>query len=230
MNNSPEISKSIPPLSTRKETIRELADQVAVDRTTWISRNQFYYDDHYQFMRFLTPPNASILDLGCGVGDLLGALSPKTGVGIDLSEKSIEIARRSFPNYQFHVGDIETTDTLKELDGPFDLIILSDTIGMLEDISDTLASLKELCNPNTRIIVSYYSFLWSPLLKLAERFGLKQRQLPLNWLSSRDIGHLLELSDFEVIKRDWRQLVPKRVFGLGPLTNRLFSWWPGIRK
>tara|TARA_Y100000588_G_scaffold133008_1_gene145846 strand:+ start:15314 stop:16777 length:1464 start_codon:yes stop_codon:yes gene_type:complete len=230
MDKSREISKSTAPLSPRKQTIKALADQVAIDRKSWISRNQFYYDDHYKFMRFLTPPNASVLDLGCGVGDLLGALAPKTGVGIDLSHQSIQIAKKSFPDYQFYVGDVETSETLKKLDGPFDLIILSDTIGMLEDIADTLGSIRTLCGPDTRVIVSYYSLLWSPLLKLAERFGLKQRQLPLNWLSSRDIGHLLELSDFEVIKREWRQLVPKYVFGIGPLINRLFSWWPGIRK
>ena len=230
MNNSSHISARVPPLSSRKQTIKSLADQVAPDRTTWISRNQFYYDDHYRFMRFLTPPSASVLDLGCGVGDLLGALCPKIGVGVDLSNKAIQIAKENFPQYQFYVGDIETPGTLNQLAGPFDLIILSDTIGMLEDISDTLASLQVLCQPNTRIIVSHYSQLWSPALKIAERLGLKQRQIPLNWLSSRDIEQLLQLSDFEVIKRDYRQLIPKTFFGLGPLINRMFAFWPGIRR
>ena len=230
MNNSLQTAPINPLLSPRKRTIKALADQVADHRTTWISRNQFYYDDHYKFMRFLIPPNARILDLGCGVGDLLGALCPETGVGVDLSEKSIQIARSNLPQYSFYVGDIEEASTLKNIEGPFDIIILSDTIGMLEDISDTLASLRELCEPHTRIIVSYYSLLWSPALKLAERFGLKQRQLPLNWLSSRDIGHLLELSDFEVVKRDWRQLMPKHLFGLGRIINNTLSWWPAIRR
>jgi hypothetical protein len=40
---------------------------------------------------------------------------------------------------------------------------------------------------------------------------------------------LLQLSDFEVIKRDWCQLIPKNLIGVGPLINRLFSWWAGIR-
>ena len=223
MNNSLETPPKNAPLSLRKQTIKALADQVADHRTTWIARNQFYYDDHYRFMRFLTPPNARILDLGCGIGDLLGALSPRNGVGVDLSEKSIQIATDNFPQYRFYSGDIENADTLKKLGGTFDIIILSDTIGMLEDISDTLASLKVLCEPHTRVIVSYYSLLWSPVLKLAERFGLKQRQVPLNWLSSRDIDNLLELADFEVVKRDCRQLAPKHLFGLGRIINRVFS-------
>ena len=229
MKNSLETTPTNAPLSLRKQTIKALADQVADQRTTWIARNQFYYDDHYRFMRFLTPSNARILDLGCGVGDLLEALSPRSGVGVDLSEKSIQIATDNLPQYRFYVGDIENPDTFKKLGGTFDIIILSDTIGMLEDISDTLASLKTLCKPHTRIIVSYYSLLWSPALKLAERFGFKQRQVPSNWLSSRDIAHLLELADFEVVKRNCRQLVPKHLFGLGRVINKVFSWWPAIR-
>ena len=56
MNNSLETTPKSAPLSLRKQTIKALADQVADHRTTWIARNQFYYDDHYRFMRVLTPP------------------------------------------------------------------------------------------------------------------------------------------------------------------------------
>jgi hypothetical protein len=34
-----------------------------------------------------------------------------------------------------------------------------------------------------------------------------------NWLSTEDIAALLRLADFDVIKREWRQLVPKRLLG-----------------
>ena len=97
MNDSPDTSTRVPALSSRKQTIKALADQVAPDRTTWISHNQFYYDDHYRFMRFLTPPTASVLDLGCGIGDRLGVLCPKIGIGVDLSDKAIQIAKEKFP-------------------------------------------------------------------------------------------------------------------------------------
>ncbi|SVE54967.1 uncharacterized protein METZ01_LOCUS507821, partial [marine metagenome] len=86
---------------------------------------------------------------------------------------------------------------------------------MLEDIAGTLKLVQPLCNPGTRIIVSYYSQLWAPALKLAELLGLKQKQLPLNWLSAEDIQQLLLLADFDIIKREWRQLIPKRFFGVG---------------
>ncbi len=216
--------------SNRKKAIRDLANIVAPYRDTWIKRNRFYYEDHYRFINFLVPENASILDLGCGTGDLLAELRPSKGVGIDLSRNSIEIAQRANPDYEFYVGDIEDPSVLSSLTGPFDVIVLSDTIGMLEDISITLKLIHPLCSDDTRIIVSYYSQIWAPILKIAEIFRLKQRQVPLNWLSANDIERLMLLADFDTIKREWRQLIPKRCLGLGTLVNKLLGWVPGLRR
>ena len=102
------------PSSVRKTSIRAMADKVASSRTAWISRNQFYYDDHYRYMRFLVPPNSRVLDLGCGIGDLLEALSPAEGVGMDLSSAAIETARAKCPHYDFFIGDIEDPANLEQ--------------------------------------------------------------------------------------------------------------------
>jgi SAM-dependent methyltransferase len=218
------------PMSARKRATIELAERVAPERARWIERNRFYYRDHYRMLRFLMPQGARVLDLGCGIGDVLAELRPAGGVGVDLSEAMIDIARRTHPQYEFDVGDVEEADFLAAIGGPFDVIILSDTVGNLEDIEATLESLHVLCTPETRLVVSYYSRLWEPVLKIAERLGSKQRQLPLNWLSSDDIAGLLRLADFEVIKREWRQLLPKRLFGLGTLVNRTLGTLPGLRR
>lgn len=218
------------PLSPTKEATRRLADSVASERRSWIARNRYYYDDHYRYMRFLVPKGARVLDLGCGTGDLLAELAPSRAVGVDLSPAMIDIARKEHPGYEFHVGDVEDPAVIAGLEGPFDVVILSDTIGSLEDIEATLYGLQPLCGPETRLVISYYSRGWEPLLKLAERTGTKQRQLPLNWLSTSDIAGLLSLADFEIIKREWRQLLPKRLLGLGPLVNATLAPMPGIRR
>jgi len=218
------------PFSARKRDILATTDKMAPVREQWIARNQFYYNDHYRFMRFLVPEGARVLDLGCGVGDLLAALAPKNGVGVDMSPRMVEQARLNNPDFEIIEGDVEDRALLKSLDGPFDVIILSDTIGFLEDIESTLAALHPLCTPDTRVIVSYYARLWQPVLRIAEAFGGKQRQAPLNWLSSNDIASLLSLADFQVIKREWRQLVPKRLFGLGTLINRTLGTLPILRR
>ena len=50
-----------------------------------------------------------------------------------------------------------------------------------------------------------------------------------NYLSTTDIFNLLNLADFTPIKREWRQLIPKKWFGLGYFINRFIATLPGIR-
>ena len=73
----------------RKTIIREAADRIAPDRDKWIERNAFYYEQDRDYMRFLIPEGQSVLDLGCGTGDLLASLKPSRGVGVDFSARMI---------------------------------------------------------------------------------------------------------------------------------------------
>jgi glycosyltransferase involved in cell wall biosynthesis len=59
---------------------------------------------------------------------------------------------------------------------------------------------------------------------------LKSPQPDLNWLSSTDISNILLLSDFETVKQDWRQLIPRKILGIGHLVNRFIAPLPLIRK
>ena len=50
-----------------------------------------------------------------------------------------------------------------------------------------------------------------------------------NWLAMKDIEGLLDLADYDVVKREWRVLMPKRLLGLGRLVNRFVGNLPVIR-
>lgn len=217
-------------LSPRKLAIRDLADRLAPERHRWIERNKYYYAEDVRYMRFLIPEGAEILDLGCGIGDLLAALKPSRGVGVDFSSCMIEQARRRHPHLEFQTGDVEDPAFVSSLSGPFDYIILSDTIGSLEDCEATLSSLHALCSRRTRLVIAYYSHLWEPVLKLAEKLGRKMPQEPQNFLCTEDIRHLMHLADFEMVKREWRQLIPRRLLGLGSFVNRFVGTLPLIRR
>ena len=217
-------------LSPRKQAIRELADRLATERNRWVERNAYYYEEDRRYMRFLVDEGLRVLELGCGTGQLLDALRPARGVGVDISRCMIEIAQADYPDLEFHVGDVEDPAVLAGLDGPFDVIVLSDTIGSLEDCETTLASLHDLCHRDTRLVIAYYAKSWEPLLRLAESMGGKMPQKEQNWLWTDDIASLVSLADFEIIKQDWRQLVPKRLLGLGRLINRVVGTLPGIRR
>lgn len=216
--------------SERKTAVRDWAEGIASRRDAWIARNAFYYADDRRFMRFLVPEGLSVLEIGCGTGELLARLKPKRGVGIDFSPAMIERARAAYPDLTFHVGDAEDVESLKQLGGPFDVIVLSDTVGLLDDCQKLLSQLHALCTRETRLVIAYYSHLWEPALWLAQRLGRKMPQPRQNWLSPRDIDNLLNLADFEPIKREWRQFLPRRAFGLGRPINRYVAPLPGLRR
>lgn len=217
-------------LTKRKQSIQASADALASSRDTWIRRNSFYYHDDREYMRFLVRPGQRVLELGCGTGELLDVLRPSQGVGVDLSGEMIRIARDSYPHLEFLQGDIEDPDVLAGVQGQFDVIILSDTIGYLDDCAQTLESLHRFCTPDTRLVIAYYSWFWEPILKLGEVLGLKMPSVEVNWLSTEDTMGFLHLADFEPVRREWRQIVPRSLFGLGSLLNRFVGTLPVIRR
>jgi len=181
-------------------------------------------------MQFLIPPGKRVLELGCGRGDLLAALQPSYGVGVDFGAETIARAASRHPDLHFVPGDVEDPATLSGIEGPFDYIVIADTIGMFEDIDGTLRLVHQLCAPSTRIIISYYSHLWEPVLKLAEAMHLRSKQPKINYIATADFMNLLDLADFEVIREERRQLLPRRWLGLGPLINKYIAPLPGIRQ
>jgi SAM-dependent methyltransferase len=192
--------------------------------------NAAYREDDFKFMRFLIPPGKRVLELGCGSGELLAALEPRYGVGIDFSARTLAGARTRHPHLNFVLGDAEDPATLAAIEGPFDYIVIADTIAMFEDIDGTLRRVHQLCEPSTRIIIAYYSHLWEPILKLGELFRLKSRQTEINYIATADFLNLMDLADFEMISHEQRQLIPLRWFGIGPFVNRYIAPLPGIRQ
>ena len=213
----------------RKGRYRDAYDRLAGSRDDWIDRNRAFYDDDFRFMRFLVPEGARILELGCGTGRLLAELRPSTGVGIDLSPHMVEIARRNHPELQFICGDFEDPSVLDQLAGPFDFIVLSDSIGFVDDCQLALQRLHRLCHPGTRLVLAYFNQLWRPLLRFAEIIGHKMREPSQSWLSLADLQQLLNLADFEFVRAEHRQIVPKHLFGVGRLLNDFLGPLPLIR-
>lgn len=222
MADSPYFQRS----RQRREIVREHADRMAATRDAWIEKNSSYYNNDRDFMRFLIPAGARVLDLGCGTGSLLAELDPSYGVGIDLSGKMIEVAQAKYPQLDFRVGDIEDDAFIQSIEGPFDFIVLSDTIGLLDDIETVLSRLHRLCTRETRMIISYFSQIWGPALKLGTKVGMRMPQPEINFISHIDFDNILDLAEFETIRRDARQIIPKRLFGLGTLINKYIAPLP----
>jgi SAM-dependent methyltransferase len=184
---------------------------------------RYYHRRLAEVYKFLVPPGQRVLELGCAQGDLLAALEPAMGVGVDFSTEMVRAASARHPHLCFVQADAHDLP----LDETFDVIILSDLVNDLWDVQTVLQQVARLSGPQTRVILNSYSRLWQPVLALAQRLGVAQRLLPQNWLTTEDVRNLLHLADLEII-RSWGEILcPLPVPLLGRLCNRyLVKLWP----
>lgn len=205
-----------------KEKNRIFYNEIAPQRYKWRKKNIIYYKYLNYYYSFLIPPGSRVLEIGSGTGELLNAVNPSYGVGIDYSENMVEIAKSKFPHLNFFVQDAEKMD----LNSEFDYIILSDLIGSLWDVQKVFKNIRKISNPKTKIIISYYNYLWEPILKLGELFHYKMKQPLQNWLSPNDLMNLLDLENFECIKAEKKILFPFYIPIISTFLNRIVGNLP----
>lgn len=201
----------------------KLWDKIAIMYNPDRLPGKYYHQRISQIYQFLIPPGRRVLELGCGKGDLLAALKPSRGVGLDFSPEMIAQACKRHPALEFHCADAHTF----ELDGAFDYVILSDLINDVWDLQQILVNIKKVCHPGTRIVLNYYSRLWQPILSLVQNLGLAIPQRQQNWLANEDVENFMELAGFDVI-RLWHEFsFPLPVPFISALFNKmLVKLWP----
>lgn len=179
---------------------------------------------------FLTSPGQRVLELGCGVGDLLAATTPSEGVGVDFSTEMIARARERHPHLRFVQGDAhDLGSSLGPAEKPFDVVIISDLLNDVWDVQAILERLAPWTSPHTRIVVNSYSRLWEIPLSTVKKLGLANPALNQNWLTVEDISGLLELSGCRVI-RSWSEiLLPLPIPILSRFANRFLVKLPFFR-
>jgi SAM-dependent methyltransferase len=173
-----------------------------------------------RYYNLLIPEKSSVLEVGCGGGDLLALLHARERTGTDLSEVQIGRARKRLPEAEFQV---QAGETLNFPDRVFDYLILSETANLAADIQQLFQNLKSVSHQDTRLIINVYNVLWRPLIWLATLLGWRNPHPESNWLSKADIAGLLYLSGWELIHSEARILCPIRLFGLEGIINRFLA-------
>ncbi|EIC22550.1 bifunctional class I SAM-dependent methyltransferase/glycosyltransferase family 2 protein [Thiorhodovibrio frisius] len=170
--------------------------------------------------RLAIPEGARVLEVGCGIGNLISALKPSIGIGVDFSSRMIQEARRRHSDIQFVVADAHELDLG---DHDFDFIILSDLINDVWDLQRIFEQLTPYCSSSTRIILNYFSHLWQTPLSIARQFRLATPTLTQNWFTRHDVENLLELSGYQPL-RCWEEIiVPLRIPLLSTFSNRFLA-------
>jgi ubiquinone/menaquinone biosynthesis C-methylase UbiE len=198
-------------------------DNVARQRDSWRGLGGAYHKRLEQVYRFLVSPGQRVLEIGCGLGDLLAAVGPARGVGVDFSSEAIARAKSKHEALEFVHADAHDLSFLKET---FDVIILSETVNDLWDVQRVLEQVRPLCAPDTRVILNFYSRLWQLVLGAAQSLHLAAPMLDQNWLTLDDARGMLNLAGLETI-RHWQEvLFPLSIPLLEPFANRFLVRLP----
>ncbi len=107
-----------------------------------------------------------------------------------------------------------------------DYIVLSGNLNREPDIIEFLTSVRSVSTSNTRVILTYYSSLWKPIIKFATTLGFRKKMLRENWTAPEDVLNFLTLTEFERTKHQSRILFPFKIPLLSDFVNRWLAPLP----
>ncbi|RJQ32825.1 class I SAM-dependent methyltransferase, partial [Candidatus Parcubacteria bacterium] len=117
----------------------------------------------------------TVLCIGCGTGEeceRLKSLGAKKVVGIDVSKGLIDFAKKSYPDLEFHVMDMEK---LAFADGSFDFVYSSLTMHYIKDWTRALRGIHRVLEKSgTFLFSTHHPVRWG-----AEDIQTEEKELSL---------------------------------------------------
>lgn len=163
----------------------------------------------YAMIASIVSPGSTVLDLGCGEGELLAWLREfknvdARGVEIDGAKVRKAIAK----GVSVYQGDLESG--LRDYPNQsFDFVILSQT---LQEMHRPIGVLREMLRVGTHVIVSFPNFgHWTVrLAHLLSGRAPKTNLFPHNWYDSPNL-HFLTVDDFVFLCRNEGWQIESRI-------------------
>lgn len=201
----------------QKEDIQAHFERIAPEYDRWKKKNPYYYRCLREFVCRLIPQGSRVLEVGCKTGDILAAVKPAYGVGIDVSAAMVRLAQKKYPQYTFVNTSIEDFDS----DEKFDYIILINVFDHVYDVLDVFENLSKFCHSTTRVILTTVNHWWDPVLDFFEKIGAKMPEGPHNLIEKRILARIVELTDFSISYNGYLFLLSKYIPVLSFLANSI---------
>jgi len=115
-------------------------------------------------------------------------------------------------------------------DSRFDYIVASDVLGHIYDIDAFLLEVHKRLQDDGRLVITQYSALWEPVLRIASLFGLRKAVIEQNWLTRDDLKNFVSLAGFETVKCSSKMIMPIYIPFISAFLNKIFAnIWPFSR-
>lgn len=192
----------------KNSTVEKHFDKIADTYDMGKIKYSFYYSNLKMLLRKLIPEKKTVLEIGCGTGDLLASLKPKNGIGTDISREMISAA-----NYKYKSNSslMFLYQNYPEIKLKPDYIFMSDVIEHLEDPQKMFNKISNMMNKDTVFINTMANPLWEPLLMTWELLGLKMKEGPHSRIKYDKLRIMLEKAGMKIVEHDYKLLVPVKI-------------------
>ena len=170
-------------MSTNNSTIKwyneHAKDYTAHVRNASNSVYHAYYEKPAMYALVPDVNGKRVLSLGCGSGEdsqYLKSLGAINSVGVDISKGLIDIAKKSYPDCEFSVMDMEH---LSSPDNSFDVVYSSLAIHYLEDWTKVFEGMFRLLKPGSHFLFSCGHPIYSALALTTDSDDIAVRQLAI---------------------------------------------------
>jgi hypothetical protein len=167
-------------------------------------RNAYYHQDDLKFFQKFVQSDNLVFLIGTNVVEMATQLKCKKAIVLELDP--VQTIPALPPS-------VHLVTSLREAFnfGPFDYVLLPYSLQVMDDIQEFLEELYRGLSAHTRVMAVHFNFLWAPLFRLAQRWGLKAPMPDMNWLNRQDIRTLLRLTGYEELTSGTRCLIPIRI-------------------
>ncbi|MEH2238751.1 class I SAM-dependent methyltransferase [Nostoc sp.] len=175
------------------------------DSSLYEDKHAFVWQYGEDLLKFLNPrPGESILDLGCGTGQLTEKIAQAGAevMGVDHAFAMIEKARENYPHIRFDVADARNF----QVDKPLDAVFSNAVLHWVKEADSAIASIHQALKPGGRFVAEFggkgnIQAIVKALYRALESIGIPQPQIENPWYypSIGEYTSLLEQQGFDVI-------------------------------
>lgn len=209
-----------------KRKIKEHFNQISGEYDYWKKKNYYYYGQLKAFYKKHIPPGAQVIEIGSATGDVLAAVNPKQGVGVDISFKMAQLAKEKHPEMRFFVSDAEALALKRK----FKYAIMPDLIDHVYDIWKVIEEQEAILEEGGELILTTISPIWDFLFDICEALRLKMPEGPHNFVNIQNISSLARLFCFKIKKEGYFLFLPLPVFLFSGALNKIIPHIPILRK